>query len=211
MEAYLDQFVAWMEQLGPVSIILIFAGIAWLENILPPIPGDLMVAFGGYLAATKVVGFTPLLVATTVASVVGFMNMYAVGWYFGDRIEKEREAFWPMRFIDVKHFDRAKRWMQRWGQRVILANRFLAGTRSVISITAGLTKTRISATVLSSAISSLVWNGILLWLGWIVHENWQVIGHYLNIYGWIVLLIILIGVAARIRYVQKKRKENREK
>src|SRR5699024_8359256 len=97
--------------------------------------------------------------------------------------------------------------MGRWGQGVVLANRFLAGTRSVISLTAGISHTRVSYTVVSSTASSLLWNGILLGFGWIVHENWRVIGEYLSIYGWIILSAIVLFAAIRvaIHYYRKKK------
>jgi membrane protein DedA with SNARE-associated domain len=207
MESFLDQAVEWILTLSPLSIYMSFALIAYLENVVPPIPGDVLVAFGGYLAAEQVVGFTPLLMITTVASVVGFMSMYAIGAYFGDMIEVQRRKFWLMRFIDIKYFDRGKRWMQEWGQGVILANRFLAGTRSVISLTAGITKTKVYSTVISSTVSSVLWNFILLGLGWLVHENWMIIGHYLNVYGWFILGILFIIIVGRWIYKKRKAKK----
>ncbi len=204
MEAYTQNLIEWIQTLSPLSIYLIFGVIAYLENIVPPIPGDLLVAFGGYLAAEQIIGFSPILAITTIASVIGFMNMYAVGAYFGDKIEVQRKKFWLMRFFDVKYFDKVKRWMDQYGQGVILANRFLAGTRSVISITAGITKTKVYSTVVNSTISSLLWNTILIGMGWLVHENWQIIGHYLNVYGWIILSGIVILIAMRILYNRKR-------
>jgi membrane protein DedA with SNARE-associated domain len=206
MEVYSEQIIDWIQTLSPLSIYLIFGLIAYLENIVPPIPGDLLVAFGGYLAAEKIIGFTPVLMITTVASVIGFMSMYAVGSYFGDQIEEKRSRFWLMRFFDVKYFDKVKKWMDRWGQGVILANRFLAGTRSVISITAGMTKTKVYSTIISSAISSLLWNTILLGMGWLIHENWQVIGHYLNVYGWIILGLIALLIIIWLIYKHRRKR-----
>ena len=210
MEAYINQVVDWILTLSPISIYLIFGFIAYMENVVPPIPGDVLVAFGGYLAAEQVIGFTPLLAITTVASVFGFMSMYAIGAYFGGIIEVQRKKYWLMRFIDIKYFDKVKNWMQDWGQGVILANRFLAGTRSVISLTAGITKTRVYTTIISSAISSVLWNLILLGLGWFVHENWQIIGDYLNIYGRVILIAIVLLVIARWLW-KKKRREKAER
>ena len=206
-ELYINQIVDWVFTLSPFKIYLIFAVIAYLENIVPPIPGDVLVAFGGYLAAEQIVGFTPLLLITTIASVVGFMSMYYIGAQFGHRIEEQRSKFWLMRVIDIKYFDKVKRWMQRWGQGVIVANRFLAGTRSVISIVSGITKTRVSTTILSSTVSSVAWNFILLGFGWVVNENWQIIGHYLNIYGQIVLGMIVVAVIANLAYKKYKKSQ----
>ena len=211
MEEYTLNLVDWISTLSPISIYLIFCLVAYFENVIPPIPGDLIVVFGGYLAAEQIIGFTPILVLTTVTSVIGFMSMYAVGAYFGDKIETHRRNFWLMRFFDVKYFDKGKRWMDRWGQGVILANRFLAGTRSVISLTAGITKTNVSPTILSSAISSLLWNFILIGMGWLVHENWQVIGHYLNVYGWFIFSILILLIAGRVFYKRRKKKRIRMK
>src|SRR6056297_3504257 len=138
MEVYIDQAVDWILTLSPASIYSIFFLVAYAENIVPPVPGDVLIVFGGYLAAEQIIGFNVLLFLTTVASVIGFMNMYAFGYYFGDKIDTHRSDFWLMRIIDVKYFDRCKRWMHSYGQAVIVTNRFLAGTRSVIAVTAGL-------------------------------------------------------------------------
>lgn len=207
MESFFQNLIEWIQTLSPLSIYAVFAIIAYTENVVPPIPGDLLVAFGGYLAAEYIIGFTGLWAITTVASVIGFMNMYAIGFYFGDKIEAQRKSFWLMKFIDVKYFDRGKRWMHKYGQLVILANRFLAGTRSVISLTAGLTKTKIYPTILNSTLSSFLWNGILLWMGWLVHENWQIIGHYLNVYGTVILILIGVLIIVRLLYVWRKNRE----
>lgn len=209
MEVYVQQAVEWIQALSPISIYLIFFAIAYLENILPPIPGDVLVAFGGYLAAEQVIGFMPILILTTIASVIGFLNMYAFGYYFGDRIEKLESQHWLIRLIDIKYFDKGKRWMDRWGQGVILANRFLAGTRSVISLLSGITKTNIYSTTLSSFLSSIAWNTLLLTFGWVVHENWQTIGNYLSVYGWIILILLTILFAARYLYKRYRKSQVR--
>jgi len=202
MEVYIDQAVDWILTLSPASIYSIFFLVAYAENIVPPVPGDVLIVFGGYLAAEQIIGFNVLLFLTTVASVIGFMNMYAFGYYFGDKIDTHRSDFWLMRIIDVKYFDRCKRWMHSYGQAVIVANRFLAGTRSVIAVTAGLAKMRVLTTVLSSFVSSILWNFVLLASGWLVHENWYIIGDYLNIYGWTILGLLIIIVVGRWLYVK---------
>ena len=202
MEVYLDQAVNWILTLSPASIYSIFLIVAYAENIVPPVPGDILVVFGGFLAAEQIVDFNVLLFITTLASVIGFMNMYAFGYYFGDKIDTHRSDFWLMRIIDVKYFDRCKRWMHSYGQAVIVTNRFLAGTRSVIAVTAGLTKMRPLTSVLSSFLSSVTWNFVLLGSGWLVHENWYVIGDYLNIYGWSILTLMVLIIGGRIVYTK---------
>jgi membrane protein DedA with SNARE-associated domain len=187
IEQFVEEIVRLINTLPPVSIYLIFFLVAYFENVIPPIPGDVLVAFGGYLAAESVIGLIPVLLLTTFASVIGFMSMYWIGSRWGIQVEEKRRRFWLLRFIPFKYVDKVRSWMQLWGVGVVLANRFLAGTRSVIALTAGLSHTRISTTIICSTISSVLWNGILLAFGWIVHENWRLIGKYLSIYGWIIL------------------------
>lgn len=207
VEQVTQDLIQWIQALPPLSIYLVFLLIAYGENVIPPIPGDLLVAFGGYLAAESIISLWIVLVLTTVASVVGFMTMYWLGSYWGIGIQQQKKEFWLMRFISLKYINKVRDWMQRWGQGVIMANRFLAGTRSVIALTAGISHTSILPTVLSSTLSSILWNAILLGFGWFVHENWQIIGDYLSIYGRIILILIAVLITGRflISYYRKKR------
>lgn len=206
VEQFVQEMVKLIYSLPPLSIYLIFFLVAYIENIIPPIPGDVLVAFGGYLAAESVIGLIPVLLLTTIASVIGFMSVYWIGSHWGNRIKEKGNQFWLLRFIPLKYLNKVRSWMQRWGMGVVLANRFLAGTRSVIALTAGLSQTPISSTILYSTISSILWNGILLGFGWIVHENWKVIGDYLSAYGKIVLIFIAVFILIRLamHYYRKK-------
>ena len=207
LEQFTQELIQWIQALPPLSIYVVFFLVAYFENIIPPIPGDVLVAFGGYLAAESIVGLLPILILTTVASVIGFMNMYWLGSHWGDQIKKQEERFWLMKFIPLKYMNRVRNWMGKWGLGVVMANRFLAGTRSVISLTAGISHTAIPGTIISSTISSLLWNAILLGFGWVVHENWQIIGNYLSIYGR-VILVILFGIIIIKLLVSRYRKKS---
>lgn len=212
LEEFTQDLIEWIKVLPPLSIYAVFFFVAYIENVLPPIPGDLLVAFGGYLAAEQIIEITPVFLLTTIASVIGFMTMYWLGSHWGTQIREQREKFWMMKFIPVKYIEKVRRWMQRWGQGVVLANRFLAGTRSVISLTAGISHTPVTSTVISSTVSSVLWNSILLGFGWIVHKNWRIIGEYLNIYSRFILAGIGIFILIRvgIYYFKRRKKAKKE-
>lgn len=204
-EEFVMDIVQYIYSIPPSGIYLVFFLVAYFENVIPPIPGDLLVAFGGYLAAESVVSLSGILLLTTIASVIGFMSMYWIGSRIGSQIQKKGNRIWLLRFIPIKYITKVRDWMQRWGMGVVLANRFLAGTRSVISLTAGLSHTRISTTVICSTISSILWNGILLGFGWIVHENWAMIGKYLSVYGQIILVLIGLFILIRVGMYQYRK------
>lgn len=207
LEQLTQDLVQWIYTLPPVSIYGVFLAVAYLENVIPPIPGDVLVAFGGYLAAEAVIGLVPVYLLTTSASVVGFMSMYWLGSRWGWQI-REREKHWLVRFIPLRYIEKTRDWMNRWGQGVVVANRFLAGTRSVIALTAGISHTPPYLTALSSTVSSLLWNGILLGFGWVVQKNWHIIGDYLSAWGQGVLVLLALLILGRIAWVRLRGKRS---
>ncbi|MBO6572828.1 DedA family protein [bacterium] len=202
-----QNIVDWIEVVPPIGIYLIFFGIAYLENLIPPMPGDVIVAFGGYLAAEGTVSFTLLFVVTVVASVVGFMNMYWFGKKWGSQIEENPKSHLLLKFIDYKYFQKGKKWMNKWGQWVVFGNRFLAGTRSVISLTTGMSGLKVSYTVMNSFLSSILWNALLLGAGWYVQDNWEIIGRYLSNYGKLILGAIIVVVLLKFLIFRSGKKD----
>lgn len=198
LEAFTLEVVDLVRQAPVWAVYLIFFLIAYTENVVPPIPGDVLVAFAGYLAAEGVLRFDLLLIGSTVASVAGFMSMHAIGSRWGDGINEKKEFHWMFKYISFTYADRARRWMNRWGIRVILANRFLAGTRSVIALMSGISHVPVRTAVWSSAVSAVLWNALLLGAGWVIRENWEQIGLLLNRYGQVVLIGLGLAAAYKI-------------
>lgn len=202
-EELTHQLVEWMSLLGPVGIYLVFTIIAYLENVVPPLPGDVLLAFGGYLSAEGLIGLFPLWALTVLASVMGFMNMYWIGHKLGNQISANQHGHFLLRFVNYKYIERGKKWMAKYGQWVVVGNRFLAGTRSVISLTAGMSNLNIPRTVANALLSSMLWNGVLLAAGWFIRDNWEVIGDYLSNYGKAILLGLALVVLVRFLWVRK--------
>lgn len=208
MDEFLRTFTEWVTMLHPSVIVLLISLIAYLENVVPPIPGDLVVVFAGFLASEGIIRLVPVYMGTTVASVVGFLSMYYLGIYLRGKSKQLNDPkFWMRRFLDPKHLKKARKWMNRWGQWVVVGNRFLAGTRSVIAVTAGYSRTNLMVTSISAFISSLLWNGLLLFAGYLIHENWQLIGNYLSIYSRSILALIIVVVGV-VWYVRRRRRKN---
>jgi membrane protein DedA with SNARE-associated domain len=208
MEDFLQSFTEWVTMLHPSVIVLLISFVAYLENVVPPIPGDLVVVFAGFLASEGIIRLVPVYMGTTVASVIGFLSMYYIGVYLrGKSKQLKDQKFWMRRILDPKHLKKARKWMNQWGQWVVVGNRFLAGTRSVIAVTAGYSRTNLMVTSVSAFISSLLWNGLLLFAGYLIHENWQLIGNYLSIYSRSIFILIVVVVGV-VWYVRKRRRKS---
>lgn len=194
-------FFEWMEALPPTWAYVALFAIAFGENVLPPIPGDLAIAFCGYLASVGTLAFWPVVGLATVAGALGFMAMYEIGDRLGHVVNNPKRLTW----LPKEQIGKARRWLQRWGYAVVAANRYLSGARSVISLTCGMAHMHRGKTALWSTVSAFVWTAMIVYGGYAVGENWSVIGDYLAQYGRIIVALLAgLGVMLIIRWWRKR-------
>ena len=186
----MEDLINYLQSLDPLSIYLAVFAIAFIENLFPPSPSDVIILFAGSLVGLEKVGFPLILLSATAGSCLGFVAAYKIGFWFGRRILDEGR----IKFIRVESVKRVETWFARYGYGVIIANRFLAGTRAVVSFFAGLSRLNLPKTVVLSFLSALAWNAILLELGFTLGRNWREIGPYLVTYGQIVTAVVVLAV-----------------
>jgi membrane protein DedA with SNARE-associated domain len=190
MAELLGDIVGWMEGLPAGWIYATVFVVAYLENVVPPIPGDMVVVFGGYLVGLGRVEFVPVVVLATVAGALGFMSVYAVGRWIGDAaLDPSR-----LRWVPKRAAWKARDWLRRWGYGVVAANRFLSGARSVISLMVGAAKMRPVPVALWATVSAAVWTSLIAYLGAVVGENWTIIGDWLARYSQAVTVVLAVGL-----------------
>jgi membrane protein DedA with SNARE-associated domain len=130
------------------------------------------------------------------------MTAYVLGRYFEQHFVSGRYH----RYLPVNAIHQVERLFKRFGYGVIVANRFLAGTRAIVSFFAGMSKMNLPATTLLSAVSAAVWNSILLYLGVIFANNWRVAAEYLETYTKVVTVVVGAAVAIILwRFFRKRR------
>jgi len=201
-----QEFIDSLASLQPVWVYAAVAGICYIENILPPFPSDVMVVAAGSLIGFGHVDFTVVLLAATVGSTLGFMTMYKIGDWFGDRILEVGK----IRFIPIESVHKVESWFRHYGYWVIIANRFLAGTRAVVSFFAGMSELSLLRTTILSFLSALVWNSFLLLSGKALGDNWSEILVYLETYSKVVTSILILAVLFFVvRYFYRKRKASK--
>lgn len=203
----LINIVDWMASLSPVWAYGIILGVAWLENVVPPIPGDMVVVFGGYMAGMQILQAPVVIVLATVGGTLGFMTMYAIGHRVGtDLLDPDR-----YRWLPKKRILRARESLNRRGFALVAANRFLSGLRSVISLTVGMAHMPPGRTWLWSTVSSLLWCVLLTMAGVVVGENWEIVSSWLQAWGSVVLGVMLVfGLVIAIRILRKRSKNTED-
>ncbi|MFK7844969.1 MAG: DedA family protein [Rhodothermales bacterium] len=202
MEGFFVDIFSWVASLPPLWAYVVIFTIAYGENVLPPIPGDMVVVFGGYLAGIGTVNFFVVWGLSTLGGALGFMSMYAIGYRMGTAVYDPARFRW----LPKKQMEKVRTWMEKWGFWVVVTNRFLSGARSVISLTVGMAKKNVYQTSALSTISAFVWTGLIAYGGYAVGENWQVVGEYIRAWG--ILIVALMGVGLLVwfgRRVLKKK------
>ncbi|MCS7177216.1 MAG: DedA family protein [Candidatus Kapabacteria bacterium] len=185
----MEQWIAYLQELPPSGVLLFALAVTFLENVFPPSPSDVLLLFCGVLVGLGVVDFATLVVAATVGSVAGFSAMFWLGYLVGVRVIDVGR----LRFVPLEAVQKVEQWFQRYGYWVILVNRFLSGTRAVISFVAGMSKLKFPLTLLLCTIGAFAWNALVVTLGWSVGQNWRAIAEVLQLFGTIVTLLV-VGV-----------------
>jgi len=198
----LETIIQYLQNIPSLYLLATVFFFAFIENIFPPSPSDAVILFAGTLIPLGNVNFFALWVFATLGSVVGFLTMFAIGVSFDRKVVETGK----IKFIKYEHILKVERWFQKWGYWLIVINRFLSGTRAVISFFAGMSLLKVRKTTLLCAISAGLWNFILIYLGYTFSQNWQEIYDELENYGYYFLAaitLIAIGVWIYNRKIQK--------
>lgn len=202
MENFINQISHFAQENTSLAYIMLFVS-AFVENVFPPVPGDTVTLIGAYFVGTGNLNFFGVLVSTTLGSVVGFMTLFLLAYWLEWRVIEKYEFRW----MQKSHIDKVQNWFQKYGYRVILANRFLSGVRSVISFAAGLSNLNIKKVLVLSLLSALIWNALIISAGALIGDNWQQIEKYLKLYNQIVIIgLATIAVAYLIYFLIFKKK-----
>ncbi|MEJ2196722.1 MAG: DedA family protein [Ignavibacteriaceae bacterium] len=179
---------------------------AFIENVFPPSPSDLVVVVGGSLVSTGVISFIPTLILTTIGSMIGFMVLF----YFGSTVDKKIIHSGKFKYIPVDAIEKVEGWFKKYGYWVIAVNRFFPGTRSVISFFSGMSMLNVRKTVMLASISALLWNAIIIYLGYVFGNNVTVVDKYLSTYSniAIALTIIIVLIVVAKFFISKKKNKN---
>ena len=120
---------------GYVGIFLLMA----LENIVPPIPSEVIMGIGGLLVKRGDMSFWPLLFIATAGTTAGNYFWYWLGNRYGyERLEPFVARWGRWLTVDWQHIQTATDFFRRHGHWVIFFFRFSPFLRTIISLPAGM-------------------------------------------------------------------------
>ncbi|MEV4626140.1 DedA family protein [Micromonospora sp. NPDC049523] len=197
-----------IDALGPLGVGLLVA----LENIVPPVPSEIVLALAGYLAAEGGANVIVMGIAATAGSVVGALALYWVGAALGE----ERLRHWLDRIplVDADDLDRADRWFERYGNWAVLVGRMVPVVRSLVSVPAGANHMPIGRFLALTTLGSGIWNSIFVGLGFALGSRWQQVDRYSTWFDLALLagfvLVVSSWVVKRLRRRRSRQQEGRD-
>ncbi|HEU0044067.1 DedA family protein [Sphingomonas sp.] len=162
---------------GYLGIFLLMA----LENVIPPIPSEVIMGLGGMAVARGDMALVPLIAIGTAGTTLGNYFWYAIGRRIGyERLRPfiERHGRWLT--LDWDAVERLHGFFLRRGQWVIFFMRFMPVGRTIISLPAGMTGMPRWKFVIWTFAGSAIWNAILAGAGLLLGSRFKMLNDYVG-------------------------------
>jgi membrane protein DedA with SNARE-associated domain len=159
-----------------------------LENIIPPIPSELIMPLAGFTVTQGKLNFGAVVVAGTLGSIFGALPWYYVSRRIGEQqLKKWVENHGKWLSLSVEDLDKSQNWFQKYGGTVVLFGRLIPGIRTFISVPAGLQEMPWLKFLGYSLIGSLGWNLLLTYSGFALGRNYERVEQFLGPVSGVVL------------------------
>lgn len=173
--------------------------LAFVESVFPPIPSELILPLGGYLASKGQMAMAGVIAAGTLGSVLGALLLYWVGQRIGEpRLKRFADRHGRWLALSRQDIDRASAWFDRRGAWAVFGCRMIPGLRSLISIPAGIHRMPLPTFLLVTALGSLLWSALLVWLGFALGANFEQVGKYIDPVSMLVMGVLLVVYVWRV-------------
>jgi membrane protein DedA with SNARE-associated domain len=173
-----------------------------LESMIFPIPSELVMPFAGFLIFMGKFDAMPVIVASSLGSIVGSLLSYGLGM-LGEPVVLRYGRYL---LLNQHHLEWTKTFFERHGGKTIFIARFIPVVRHLISIPAGLARMPLIPFILYTLVGATLWNGFLTYLGVRLKENWQVIQHYTHILDYFVVAALISAVVYLVWKLRNARK-----
>ena len=182
------------------------ASLTLLENIVPPIPSEVVVPMAGYVAAKGALDFWWVVAAASAGALAG-----AAGWFYAARaIGDKRLRAWiddhgHWVTLECDDIDKAQQWFDRHGAWAVLVGRLVPGVRTFISVPAGFSNMGAAPFLIYSAIGTVAWTLALAWAGTVLRSNFDKVGDSINLVSNALFVAFVVYLGYRYVRVFRRR------
>lgn len=190
-------------QYGYVAVFLLMLA----ESACIPIPSEVIMLFGGALAAGAYPGAHPTLIGIVLAGVLGNVAGSYIAWAVGRYAGQPAVRRWGRRFGVRGHdIDRATAWFDRYGSAAVLFGRMVPVVRTFISLPAGFAGMPAGRFGLFTTLGCIPWTAALGIAGYALGANWQHIANDFHGLTYAIAGIVVVAlVVAVVLYFRRRR------
>jgi membrane protein DedA with SNARE-associated domain len=142
---------------------LAVAGLVLIEDFGVPVPGETVLILGAVYAGSGRLNIVLVALLGFLGAVLGDNIGFAVGHFGGRRLV---ERYGRYVFLTPERLDRATRFFERHGGKIIVVARFIEGLRQANGIIAGTTGMHWARFLLFNAIGAALWVAVWTSIGY---------------------------------------------
>tara|TARA_B100000700_G_scaffold31_1_gene61 strand:+ start:276 stop:932 length:657 start_codon:yes stop_codon:yes gene_type:complete len=202
---FIGNAVETNQWIGYGSILLAM----FLENLIPPIPSELIMPLGGFYVQQGQLDFLPVVLAGLLGTVIGALPWYGIGRLVNEeRLEKwlDRNGRWLG--INPNDLSRSRRWFNKYGVSLVFWGRLVPGIRTLISVPAGIELMPLAPFLIWTTAGSLIWTLFLTITGIYLGDSYRSIEQWISpfssLFKVIILLILSLGLLTLIYKTLRK-------
>lgn len=179
-----------------IFLILVLSGFGL------PVPEEVTLLLGGYLAYLEFVDLWSMIYISIFGILAGDIAGYFLGRFWGERIRQFLLGHWkgPNRVLE-----RAKKYFDRHGEKVVIFSRPLLGVRVAVPILAGHFKMNFVKFLFYDVLAAIPWTFFLVSLSYYLGSGLSLITEVKEIKH---TIFILLGIAIIVYAAIKFNKNN---
>ncbi|MEG1255600.1 DedA family protein [Clostridium sp.] len=196
---FLNLVITTIQSFGYIGVFL----AVFLEYACFPLPSEILLPFIGFLSSNGNFSFLGVILVSTMAGLIGSTLCYLIGYFGGSPI-----IHWLCnKFSGAKRsFDKLDIFISKYGKAAVFITRLFPLTRTYISLAVGTVKMKYSQFILYSFGGIVIWNTILISLGYYLGENTDLIKKILSNYSIVAItLLILVTLIVLYKFIKRKK------
>jgi membrane protein DedA with SNARE-associated domain len=166
----LDRFLDWVAQLPEIAVYVVLMALSALENIFPPVPADVAVVLGAFLAQRGLTSAPLLGLLCWLANTVSAAGMFFYARHRGPRFF---DSGWRRQLMPPETIAALRKAYARHGVLGIFLSRFLPGVRAAVTPFAGVVGMPAWKALVPAAVASGIWYAVLVGFGSFLGLNWD--------------------------------------
>ena len=180
--------------------------MTFVESTFIPIPSEITLIPAGYLIYQEHMNITPAILASISGTLLGSLLNYTIALKFGRKIFMKYGKYF---FLKQGQLESLEKYFINYGSVSTFFGRMLPGIKHFISFPAGLAKMNLKLFCLYTTLGSLIWLCVLLYFGYIIGGNQQLIAQYIKRFNIFIIFITITLVFYLIWRNKLKKSKNR--